>query len=196
MQTVKTTMPGTRQPAAAGISDAANQHDSLTIALHWLTAVLVILLFLLAETWEFFPKPVRHLLVVAHMSFGFCLAAVFGVRILWRMMPGRRHFNNGPDLTERAAWLMHQLLYILIAAEIILGVFTRWTDNKALSFFGFLMPSPFGPVSKATGNFVVEIHDLNAWAIIILAGAHAAIALLHHYLLRDGVLRRMLPQIK
>jgi cytochrome b561 len=28
---------------------------------------------------------------------------------------------------------------------------------------------------------------------LILAGLHAAAALVHHYILRDGVLRRMLP---
>jgi cytochrome b561 len=30
--------------------------------------------------------------------------------------------------------------------------------------------------------------------VLILAGLHAAAALFHHYVLRDGVLRRMLPR--
>lgn len=87
------------------------------------------------------------------MSFGLVLAAVFGSRILWRLTPNRRHFNDGPDLASRAAWLMHRLLYILIAVEIVLGVFTRWTDNQALSFFGFLIPSPFGLLNIVGGFF-------------------------------------------
>lgn len=174
-------------------TDVGDRHDGLTIALHWLTAGLVVLQFLLAETWGFFPKGIHHLMIVGHMSFGLCLAAVFGARLLWRLAPGRRHFNDGPGLAERAAWLMHRLLYVLIVAEIVLGILTRWTDNQALSFFGFLIPSPFGTFSRGVGDLVDEIHDLNAWAIIILAGAHAAVALAHHYLLRDGVLRRMLP---
>ena len=31
--------------------------------------------------------------------------------------------------------------------------------------------------------------------ILILAGLHAAAALFHHYVLRDGVLHRMLPRL-
>ena len=36
-------------------------------------------------------------------------------------------------------------------------------------------------------------HELAANTIVILAAIHAAAALVHHYLWRDGVLRRMLP---
>ncbi len=38
------------------------------------------------------------------------------------------------------------------------------------------------------------LHNNVAWALIVLALAHAIAALFHHYLLRDNVLRRMLPQ--
>jgi cytochrome b561 len=31
-----------------------------------------------------------------------------------------------------------------------------------------------------------------AWTIIVLAGLHAAMALIHHYILKDGLLQRML----
>ena len=180
----------------ATLPGTAWRHDGVTIILHWLTAALVILQFLLAETWGFFPKPVHHLMITGHMSFGLIFAAVFGLRIIWRLLPGRLHFNNGADLASRAARLMHNMLYVLAGAEIPLGILTRWTDNHALSFFGFLIRSPFGTFSKAAGGFVDELHDLTAWTVIILAGAHAAVALAHHYLLQDGVLRRMLPWLK
>jgi cytochrome b561 len=38
-----------------------------------------------------------------------------------------------------------------------------------------------------------EAHELVGWAIILLAGLHAAAALFHHYALRDSTLKRMLP---
>lgn len=184
------------QATATNLPAPAERHDDLTIILHWLTAGLVVLQFFLAETWGFFAKTERHLMIVGHMSFGLMLAAVFGLRVLWRFMPGRQHFNQGRDFANRAARLMHQALYILVAVEILLGLLTRWTDNQALSYFGLLIPSPFGNFSKATGGIVDEIHDLTAWTIIVLAGAHAAVALTHHYLLRDDVLRRMMPWLK
>ncbi|MDE1896431.1 MAG: cytochrome b [Rhodospirillales bacterium] len=170
---------------------ASLRYDQMTVALHWLTAGLVILQFGLAELWGFFPRPAHRLMVLGHMSFGLVLAAVFATRIIWRLPSHRTHFNDGPDLMALLARLMHRTLYVLLAAEIVLGVATRWTDNHPLSFFGLLIASPFGTFSRATGHFVDQIHDWNAWVIIVLAGAHAAVALLHHFVLRDGVLGRM-----
>ncbi len=172
---------------------APNRHGTLTIVLHWLTALLVVTQFLLAEFWGFFPRQVHHLMIVAHMSFGLILTAVFALRLFWRLRPGHTQFDEGNSLLNHAARLMHHVLYVLLGAEIVLGFLTRWTDNQALSFFGLLIPSPFGTFSKAMGHFTDQVHDINAWTIIILAGAHAAAALFHDYVLKDGVLRRMLP---
>jgi cytochrome b561 len=37
------------------------------------------------------------------------------------------------------------------------------------------------------------IHGKAAWLLIALVAVHAAAALRHHFILRDGILRRMLP---
>ncbi len=186
-------MDAKHNPSSLSIS-ASPRHDGFTIALHWLTALLVVVQFLLAEFWGFVPQPAHRLMIQAHMSFGLILAAVFALRLFWRLRPGHTHFDDGSDLLNRAARLMHRVLYGLLTAEIPLGCLTRWTDNKALSFFGLLIPSPFGTFSKATGYYTDQIHSITAWTIIILAGAHASAALLHHYILKDDVLRRMAPE--
>jgi cytochrome b561 len=38
-----------------------------------------------------------------------------------------------------------------------------------------------------------EGHEWIGWAIVIIAFAHALAALYHHNVLKDGVLKRMLP---
>ena len=170
------------------------RYDGASIALHWATAGLVLLQFGLAELWDFFPKPDRHVMIVAHMSFGLILTAVILFRILWRARFGRALPPAGYGLLDRAAKALHYALYGLVVAEVVLGFITRWTDNQALSFFGLLIPSPLGHYSRATGHFVDHIHDYVAWTIIILVAVHAAAALVHHYWFKDGVLRRMLPR--
>lgn len=179
------------RPMAA--PDASLRYDGTSIALHWATAALVLVQFGLAETWGWFPKPNHRLMIIAHMSFGILLAAVMLWRVLWRISAGRRLAPAGHGLFDRAAKALHHLLYVLVVAEVVLGFATRWTDNHPLSFFGLLIPSPFGTFSKATGHLVDHIHDWNAWLIIGLVTVHALAALGHHYLLRDTVLRRMLP---
>jgi cytochrome b561 len=57
----------------------------------------------------------------------------------------------------------------------------------------FDIPGPFGPFDRPARRELKEIHNYVAWAIIIVAGLHAAAALYHHYVLKDRVLKRMLP---
>ncbi|WP_298225535.1 cytochrome b [Acidocella sp.] len=171
----------------------ASRHDGLTIALHWLTALLVVTQFLLAELWGFFPRPTHHLMVQLHMSFGVTLAAVLGLRLAWRLRPNLTSFNHGGDFLDTAARLTHRLLYVLLVAEIALGFMTGWTRNHPIDFFSMLIPSPFGSFSRTAGYYVDQVHDITAWVIMALAGVHAAAALLHHYVLKDDVLRRILP---
>ncbi len=183
-------IPSANYPAP---DDDHARYDGVSIALHWATAALVFLQFGLAETWGFFPKADRDLLIIGHISFGLVLAAIIVLRIFWRLTFGRNSFETGQDLIGYIAKMMHRALYVLIVAEVALGFLTRWTDNRPLSFFGLLIPSPLGTFSKAVGGFVDDIHDVNAWLIMILVGGHTLAALGHHYLLKDDVLRRMLP---
>lgn len=182
-----------RQTAAEAVPASIARYDHVTIALHWATAGLVMAQFLLAEFWDFFPRPAHHLMIVTHMSFGLILTGVFALRLAWRWTFGRHLPPAGLGPLDRVAKAMHHALYTLLAAEIPLGFITRWTDNQALSFFGLLIPSPFGHFSRTTGWVVDHIHDYVAWTIITLAIIHAAAALFHHYLWKDDVLRRVLP---
>jgi cytochrome b561 len=179
---------------AAG--DDRTIYDGFTIALHWLTAVLVLVQFVLAETWEWFARPTRHLMVVTHMSFGIILSAVIVVRIVWRLIPGHRIAPAVSGRVELASKAVHYLLYVLLAAEAVLGFLLRWSGNEAMSLFGLSIAPPFPPFSRPAHDLVGELHELNGWAIILLAAAHAAAALYHHYGLHDGVLARMLPKIR
>ena len=171
------------------------RYDSNTIFLHWITAFIVIFQFLSAEFWDFFPRPEKHFLILCHMSLGAALAIILIIRIPWRIFFGLKISETSPTILDRGANALHYLLYVLLVLQMPLGFFTRWTDNHPLDVFGLLIPSPLGPCAKATGDFVDQIHDINAWVIMGLAGVHTAAGLLHHYWLRDGVLRRMIPNL-
>ncbi|APA84721.1 cytochrome b [Paraburkholderia sprentiae WSM5005] len=176
---------------AAG--DDRTQYDAVSILLHWITVILVLAQFGLAHTWGFAPKPTRHLMIVGHMSFGIVLSAVLIVRIAWRLVPGRQSPAAGAGWVELAAKGVHYLLYALLIGEAVLGFALRWSGDESMSFFGLEIPAPFAPTSKATHHAIGEAHDLVGWAIIVIAAGHAAAALFHHYVLRDDVLKRMLP---
>jgi len=173
--------------------DDRAQYDRVAMTLHWLTAALVLAQFILSQTWGFFERPTRHGLIVAHMSFGILLSLVVVARIAWRLVPGHQMPAGAEGWMERAAKAVHYLLYVLLVAEAVLGYVLRWSGNEAMSFFGLLIPPPFAPFSRPAHHLVEGAHEWIGWAIILLAAAHAAAALYHHLVLKDGLLWRMLP---
>lgn len=187
-----------RPPAVSQATAAIaleQRYDRLTIALHWLTVLLVVTLWSLAQVWDLAPKgsAARHAMQALHVSFGLVLIAVLALRVLWRAGPGRRLPPADTGLLQMAAKAVHWGLYALLGVQAGLGVFGRWFSKDPLAFFGlFAIPSPFAR-DKALEDGLISIHDTVATIILIVAGLHAAAALWHHYGRRDGVLRRMLP---
>ncbi|HTQ70117.1 MAG TPA: hypothetical protein VMH92_01305 [Acidocella sp.] len=54
-----------------------------------------------------FSKVERYFMIAGHMSFGLMLVAIFDLRIFWRLMPSRGHFNGraaGRRAAPNAAW--------------------------------------------------------------------------------------------
>ena len=178
---------------AAG--DDGTNYDRFAIALHWTTAVLVVLQFALGQTWGWFARPTHHLMVVTHMSFGIILTVVVLTRIVWRFGLGHQKSSLESEWVLVASKSVHYLLYMLLLAEAVLGFLSRWEGNQAMSFFGLQIPSPYIGSGKQVAHQLQNVHNWVGWAIIVLAAGHAAAALYHHYVLKDRVLERMLPAV-
>lgn len=177
---------------AAG--DDGTNYDNVAIALHWLTAALVVVQFALAVSWDYFSKATRQGMESVHISLGVLLTAVILARIAWRLMPGHQRPAIVSGWVRIASKAVHYLLYALLVAQAALGFAFRWGQGHAVSFFGlFGIPGPYGELARPVRRQLHELHEYGGWAIVIIAGLHAAAALYHHYALRDRVLARMLP---
>lgn len=176
------------------------RYDGFTIALHWATALIVIFMFASAHIWEVLEhsNPLRKGLQSVHISMGILLAVIIIGRLLWRLFTVSTGRSKQapiamPTVLKAASHLTHLALYLLLVAQIILGFLFRWSQAEPFYFFGlFPIPDVFDFDSVMTHTFGM-LHNNVAWALIILAGVHALAALFHHYVLRDGTLRRMLP---
>ena len=169
-------------------------YDGLTRALHWITALLVVLIYALGLGREALPKgDVRILLLGLHMSLGICLLALVMVRIGWRIIAPAIEpmpLGRGAELAAKGA---HLALYLLLIGVPLSGMLAAWFKGRTVGFFGLALSSPFTP-DRAMGGWLEDVHEVGGHAIIILAGLHAIAALGHHFLLRDNALRRMMPQ--
>ena len=176
---------------AAG--DDGTKYDNVAIALHWATAFLVVANFALAQTWDWFAKPTQALMEDTHMSFGVLLSLVIVARLVWRLIPGHQMSSLEAGWVRIASKATHYLLYALLVTEAVLGFAFRWGAGRSMEFFGLGIPPLIGEMGRPLRHQLREFHEWIGWAIVLIAVAHALAALYHHYVLKDRVLRRMLP---
>jgi cytochrome b561 len=172
----------------------ASRYDGITIAFHWLTAALVLVLFGTSLLWNYAPRDwgMRSLEDV-HVSLGIALAVVLVGRLIWRVVAGRKLAAVGNAITAPLSRIVHWLLYILLALQVGLGFGLRWLQGEEFSFFGLFSVPSFLASNRALSHQFEDLHNLTAWTLIYVVAGHAAAALIHHYVVKDRVLKRMLP---
>jgi cytochrome b561 len=168
------------------------RYDGISIGLHWLTAALVVILWTLGQTIDFFPKGTPKIDARStHIVLGAALGLVLLVRLLWRVSRGRSLPLADSGWLGILAKLVHYGLYALLAGTVLLGICNAW--QRADVLFNVYKIPQMVPGDVALRRTLGWLHGDCADLVLIVAGLHAAAALVHHYLLRDSVLRRMLP---
>jgi cytochrome b561 len=163
-------------------------------SLHWLIVALIIVQVTLASLADDAP-PLRRLgLLARHKSVGLTILALAVVRLAWRWI------NPTPELPttlkpyeRRLARFTHSMLYVLLFAMPLSG----WTMSSArgfpVSWFGVFQLPDLVPKSKPLYQALLTTHATLACVLGAVVALHVAGALKHHFMLRDDVLRRMLP---
>ena len=165
-------------------------YDRTTVALHWVTAASVAVLWIIGQTADWIPDgPVNTCYWSVHVVLGFVLAAVLLWRILWRASGGRRLPAADSGALHVFAKATHYLLYALLLVVVVLGVVNAFV--RGYNLFDLVSLPQLG--DRAMRRSISHWHGLAANILLGLAGFHAAAALVHHYVWGDAVLRRMLP---
>lgn len=171
---------------------APTRYDSWTLALHWLSAAIVAAVWLLGQTIDRFARgDPRTAARSVHILLGVVLAIVLLARVWHRYHVGVHLPPAGLGWPDRLAAWTHTLLYALLIGTVIVGLANAWVRGDTL--IGLFTIPAFDPGNKALRSTVQEIHSYFANTLLIVALLHAAAGLLHHYVLKDDVLRRMLP---
>jgi cytochrome b561 len=181
---------------AMSIKNSDKQYAGLVIAMHWLMLVVLALVYACMELRGLATKgsDLYNNIKALHFSLGLCVIGLVVLRLAIRMAAGNAPAVRPPmprwqDILAR---LMHYALYAFMIATPILGWLTLSAAGKPIPLFGLNVPALVG-ADKALAEQVKELHETLATVGYFLVGLHAAAALLHHYMLRDNTLVRMLP---
>ncbi|SFM95448.1 cytochrome b [Marinobacter pelagius] len=171
------------------VMDAENRYGAVSRAVHWIMAVLL-LLMLASEVWfEALEDSISEASLMAwHQSLGLALFGLVLFRGLWRWL-------NRSRLTPPAHWatmarLGHVALYALMILMPLSGLATSLGEGDPVTFFGWTL-SGSGPEVAWLEESGEDIHEVLANVLWLMIGVHVAAALAHQYLLGDRIMKRM-----
>lgn len=175
--------------------DFPARYGAVAQSLHWLTAVLVLAAFIygLGGSEERVYAASRDFDRQLHETLGLSVLALLVLRIIWRAFDTR---PPGPGVSrsmDLAARIIQGALYTLLAAVPLTAIAGAWLQGHPITLLTGVEIAPWFAESHTIGSWTSELHTWLGDAIIWLAGVHAFAGLFHHYVLKDDVLRTMLP---
>ena len=176
-------------------------YDPVSRAFHWVTATIVAIAFILGP--EGFGRlmkqgvdPASHSDIVWHETLGILVLVLTLLRLLWlafRPAPPQIAMTNWMQVTAK---LVHLALWALLLALPISAVLALGSEAHALTLLGGVRVDPIPMVANSALARLADWGDVHKFlgdAIMWFAGLHAAAAIYHHMVLKDGVLATMLP---
>lgn len=165
------------------------------IALHWLTLLLIAVVYACMEFRGIFPRgsEPRELMKAIHFSGGLTVLLFVIARIALRLRgPIPPVSPPLPALQKLAATAGHLALYMFMLGMPFVGWLILSAEGASISLWGIPVPALVRENSDLA-HTLEDFHEIGATVGYALIGLHALAGLYHHYLRRDDTLRRMLP---
>lgn len=160
-------------------------YSPLSIAIHWLTAIIVVALFVTHEAAR------GSAAYAFHVSGG----AIAGLFLLWRVWHRAR---RGLPLRPNQAFIFDIASQIVLwgflattVVCVVTGYFLPWSLGRPLDIFGLTsIPAPM-TANRPFHEFIEEVHEVSGQLFVPLLGLHLLGTAKHAFIDRDGIARRM-----
>lgn len=179
------------------LRDTATGYGWLSIALHWLTAIAVIVLLFVGDTISTLEGEERDAALLLHTSIAITSYLFLWARIILRFV----HGHPGPLPKQRGVFfqlgkIVHYALIVAIAVMLVTGPLMVWFGGAAIGVWDwFVIPSPF-KANFAIRDVLHSLHAGSALSILILTLLHIAGVYKHAAFNQDGTFGKMLIPAK
>jgi len=173
----------------------ARFYDPVMRGVHWATLTLIMATYgLIWFAHSGLAGGASAAFVQLHRSCGLTVAALTIFRLVWRWRANIPALPADlPLLQKIAARITETVIYLLLLAQPLLGwLYTNFRGQRIDLFLLGAIPPAFA-ADKTLAHLTHELHELAGNVLLVVIGLHAAAALFHHVVRRDGVLLTMLP---
>ncbi len=179
------------------MEDVTERYSNAAIALHWLTALLIVANFALGLSMVPMPISPRKLQwYLLHKGIGVTVFFLTCARLAWRWYRRAPPPVPMPQWQRRSAATAHALLYILLLVIPLSGWLFSSATGVQVVYLGVLPLPDVVPKDKALAAVLRTTHLTLNFVLFLLICVHVAAALKHHLADRDTVLVRMLPMLR
>jgi len=170
------------------------RYDRGAIALHWVTAALIVANLVLGLSMVPLPISPRKLQwYLWHKSIGISVFILTSLRLAWRALRPHPPPVPMPAWQRRAAQATHGMLYLLLFVIPLSGWIYSSATGVQVVYLGMFALPDLVPKDKALGDALRLMHvTLNSLLVAVVC-IHVAAALKHHFVDRDNSLARILP---
>jgi cytochrome b561 len=141
--------------------------------------------------------PATRIDIVWHESLGILVLVLTVLRLVWvTVRPATPEFQMAGWM-QQIAKLMHISLWVLMLALPITALLALGSEGHPLTLLGGVRLNQMSMIAESGVAKMVDWGDVHKFlgdAILWFAGLHAATAIFHHVVLKDGVLSAMLPK--
>ncbi|MCX7338475.1 MAG: cytochrome b [Alphaproteobacteria bacterium] len=163
---------------------------------HWFVSVSIIGMLVVGFSMADMPvSPAKWQIYTLHKSFGLVLAFVITARLVWRWINIVPEVQ-GKGLLKILAKASVYVLYGLMFTMIISGFVMSEAGGYPIQFFGIANVPMILAKNDVLSHLAKEIHEITASCFVVILVTHVAAAFYHHFILKDSVLLRMLPEKK
>jgi len=176
-------------------NETSRRYGGAAIALHWLTAALILTNLALGLAMVPLPISPRKLYWYSwHKWVGITVFLLTCLRLAWRSVHPAPPPVAMPEWQRRAASASHLLLYALLLAIPVSGWLYSSATGVQVVYLGLVPPPDLVPDDKALASVLKAVHVSLNFVLFALVCVHSAAALKHHFVDRDTALTRMLPR--
>ncbi|NNM58350.1 MAG: cytochrome b [Legionellales bacterium] len=180
------------------MSDYPDNYSKVAKFFHWTIALLIILNLAIGVVLAYFEEFSRQIdLFSIHKQIGTMILFLVALRVIWRLT---HHYPtlDGllPKYERKLAYLGHFILYVMMFALPISGIYLSQSAGREVYWLSFKLPTLIAAQDQITAQQFVTFHKYLAILITIIVAGHVLDALKHLFIDKNQIMRRMLPTFK
>jgi cytochrome b561 len=169
--------------------------DPATRLMHWLTAGLMLFVFVFAFSIDLATSRTSHTVFLQlHRSVGLTVWVVTMGRLAWRSVAKYPNWPSGMSRTMQvAAMASEYALYALLLAQPLLGLLQTSARGDYVDLFFIGQLPPLIDKNRPLAQQLLSVHKAIGFSLLGLIALHVSAALFHYFWRRNDTLTAMLP---